>query len=471
MTATLPQFRRRASVAIADERLQQALDRGTGNFRRARDVAFAELPDADGLRDHFKAIRTATLADLGTYLQRWEANASAAGTRVHWARDGAEACAAVVEIAARRGATSAVKGKSMATEEIELNQALEAAGVTATETDLGDWLVQMAGETPSHIIAPAIHKTRAQAAELIGRLAGRVMPEDDIPALTAAARELLRQRFLDAGIGITGGNLMVAETGSLVLVTNEGNGRMATSVPPVHVAVIGIEKVAPDWDAAAVWLSLLARSASGQPLSVYTSIVTGPRLPDDADGPEEVHVILLDNGRSNLLGGEYEEALQCIRCGACLNACPVYGEAGGHAYDSPYCGPIGAVVTPLLFGLERYEALPQASSLCGACREICPVRIDLPRMLVALRRDQEERAITPWHLRWLEGLAARILASPRRLRLATGLLRWLQRPLRGRRGLRLPGVLNPAGDRALPALAPRSFRQMWAAGELEEAGS
>ena len=313
MTATLPQFRRRASVAIAEERLQQALDRGTGNFRRARDVAFAELPDADGLRDHFKAIRTATLADLGTYLQRWEANASTAGTRVHWARDGAEACAAVVEIAARRGATSAVKGKSMATEEIELNQALEAAGVTATETDLGDWLVQMAGETPSHIIAPAIHKTREQAAELIGRLAGRVMPEDDIPALTAAARELLRQRFLDAGIGITGGNLMVAETGSLVLVTNEGNGRMATSVPPVHVAVIGIEKVAPDWDAAAVWLSLLARSASGQPLSVYTSIVTGPRLPDDADGPEEVHVILLDNGRSNLLGGEYEEALQCIR--------------------------------------------------------------------------------------------------------------------------------------------------------------
>ena len=463
----MAQFRRRATTAIVDDRLQQALDRGTGNFRDARDRAFAELPEADALRDHFKAIRSATLANLGEHLQRWEAEATAAGTRVHWARDGAEACAAVVEIARRRGVRSAVKGKSMATEEIELNAALEAAGVDALETDLGDWLVQMAGETPSHIIAPAIHKTREQAAELLSREAGRPLPADDIPALAAAARVLMRERFLAAGMGITGGNIMVAETGSLVLVTNEGNGRMSSSVPPVHVAVIGIEKVASTWDAAAVWLSLLARSASGQPMSVYTSILTGPPRHGDPDGPEELHVILLDNGRSQLLGGKYEEALQCIRCGACLNACPVYGEAGGHAYGSPYCGPIGAVVTPLLFGLEAYEALPHASSLCGACREICPVRIDLPRMLVELRRDQEEARIPPWPLRMMEQLAAFVLKSAKRLRLAAALARLLQRPLVGPDGLRLPRCINPAAERSLPALAPRSFRQMWEAGELD----
>ncbi len=241
-------------------------------------------------------------------------------------------------------------------------------------------------------------------------------------------------------------------------------------MPPVHVAVIGIEKVAPTWDEAAVWLSLLARSASGQPLSVYTSILTGTPRDDDPDGPEELHVILLDNGRSDMLGGKYEEALQCIRCGACLNACPVYGEAGGHAYGSPYCGPIGAVVTPLLFGLETNEALPHASSLCGACRQICPARIDLPRMLVELRRDQDEARIPPWPLRMMERLAAYVLKGEKRLRTASAILRFLQRPLVGANGLRLPRWLSPAAERSLPALAPRPFRQLWESGELEGKG-
>ena len=468
MTTTTTLFRQRAAVAIEDPRLQQALDTATHNFRKARDRAFEELPDSEGLRDHFKAIRQATLGQLAHYLEKFESNATAAGTQVHWARDGVQACEIVVQLARGRGVELAVKGKSMATEEIHLNEALEAAGVEAVETDMGDWLVQLARETPSHIIAPAIHKTRQQAAELVSREAGQSLPPDDIPALAATARRLLRQRFLTAGMGISGGNMAVAESGSVVLVTNEGNGRMVSSVPPLHVAIIGIEKVVPTWDEAAVWLSLLARSAAGQPLSIYTSLITGPARADEPDGPEEVHVVLLDNGRSRLLGTQYEEALQCIRCGACLNVCPVYREAGGHAYGSPYCGPIGAVVTPLLFGLEDYEALPHASSLCGACKDVCPVRIDLPRMLVELRSDEVEQRLLKWSQRKAEEAAALVLKHEKLMRFVTGAVRLVQRPFLRQGSLRLPGRLHPAPGRRLPGLAPRSFRQMWKAGELED---
>ena len=462
MTTTTPQFRQRAALAIEDERLQRALDTATDNFRQARDQAFAELPDAEALRDHFKSLRQATLGQLAQHLETFETRAREAGAQVHWARDGAEACATIVQIARRHQVKLAVKGKSMATEEIHLNQALEEAGVEAVETDMGDWLVQLARETPSHIIAPAIHKTRQQAAELLSREAGQPLPADDIPALTAAARALMRQRFLSAGMGISGGNIAVAESGSLVLVTNEGNGRMATSVPPLHVALIGIEKVAPTWDEAAVWLALLGRSAAGQPLSVYTSVLTGPARAADADGPQELHIVLLDNGRSRLLGTKYEEVLQCIRCGACLNVCPVYREAGGHAYGSPYCGPIGAVITPLLFGLEEYEALPHASSLCGACKDVCPVRIDLPRMLIELRADEVEKRVLPWRQRKLEEAAAFVLKNDKLMGFLSAALRLVQGPfVRG-------GRLKSGGDRQLPGLAPRSFRQLWAAGALEE---
>jgi L-lactate dehydrogenase complex protein LldF len=468
VTSTTTQFRQRAALAIEDERLQGALDTATDNFRRARDQAFAELPDAEALRDHFKALRQATLGHLAHHLETFETNARAAGAQVHWARDGTEACAAVVRIARRHGVKLAVKGKSMATEEIHLNEALEEAGVEAVETDMGDYLVQLAGEVPSHIIAPAIHKTRQQVATLLSRETGRPLPADDIPALTAAARELMRQRFLTAGMGISGGNIAVAETGSLVLVTNEGNGRMATSVPPVHVAVIGIEKVAPTWAEAAVWLALLGRSAAGQPLSVYTSVLTGPAHGDDIDGPQEMHIVLLDNGRSRLLGTPYEEVLQCIRCGACLNVCPVYREAGGHAYGSPYSGPIGAVVSPLLFGLEDYEALPHASSLCGACREVCPVRIDLPRMLIELRVDEVEQKVLSWPQRKVEKAAAFVLKNEKLMGFLSGAARLAQRPFVSGGTLKIPAPFNPAGDRRLPGLAKRSFRQLWAAGALED---
>lgn len=458
---TFPQFRHSAAVAIQDVRLQGSLEGATGRFRAAREAALAELPDSAVLRDHFKAIRSATLAQLAHHLETFERNAIAAGAQVHWARDGAEACQIVLDIARQHGVKLVTKSKSMATEEIHLNQALEQAGIQPVETDLGEWIIQLAKEPPSHIIAPAIHKTRQQVADLFSRESGKHLPADDIPLLTAEARRMLRQKFLAAGMGISGANMGVAETGSVVLVTNEGNGRLVTSAPPVHVAIMGIEKVAPTWDDAAAWLALLARSATGQPLSIYTSIITGPARPTDPDGPQAVHVVLLDNGRSQLLGTPYEEALQCIRCGACLNACPVYREAGGHAYGSPYSGPIGAVITPLLFGLEKYEALPHASSLCGACLEVCPARIDLPRMLLELRAEGVERRIMPWHERKMEETAASVLGSERMMNMVAGVLRMGQLPFAENGRIQLPVFNTP-----LPALASRSFRQLWQAGEV-----
>ena len=468
MTTTFPQFRQRAKIAIEDSRLQGVLDRATDNFQVARNRALAELPNAEDIRDHFKAIRSATLGQLAHHLETFERNAVAAGSQVHWARDGAEACEIVVELARRHGVRLVTKGKSMTTEEIHLNQALAAVGVEAVETDLGDFLVQLAQETPSHIIAPAIHKTRQEVAALLSREAGRSLSPDDLSALTAEARRILREHFLVAGMGISGGNIAVAETGSVVLVTNEGNGRMVTSTSPVHVAVIGIEKIAPTWDEAAVWLSLLARNAAGQPLSIYTNIITGPARTDDPDGPEEVHIVLLDNGRSQLVGTKYEEVLQCIRCGACLNVCPVYREAGGHAYGSPYSGPIGAVVTPLLLGLENYEALPHASSLCGACKDVCPVRIDLPRMLLALRTDEVTERVLPWRERKAEEGVAFVLAHEKLMRFVMGAVRLAQRRFVYDGSLNLPDHLNPVPGRQLPGLAKRSFREMWRSGELED---
>jgi L-lactate dehydrogenase complex protein LldF len=466
MTATFREFRQSAEAAIGDRRLQQALEGATGKFRNDRLAALADLPGVDSLRDHFKATRQATLARLADHLEAFERRATDCGTQVHWASDAQSACRIVLDIARQHNVRAAVKSKSMTSEEIHLNDALQAGGIEPVETDLGEWIVQLAGDPPSHIIAPAIHKTRSQVAELFSQVSGQSLSADDIAQLTAVARDHLRRRFLDAGLGISGANMIVAETGSIVLVSNEGNGRLVTSLPPVHVAVVGIEKVAATWDDAAVWLALLARSATGQPLSVYTSVITGPARTDDPDGPQEVHVVLVDNARSHQLGGAFEEVLQCIRCSACLNICPIYREAGGHAYGSPYSGPIGAVLNPRLFGLENYAALPHASSLCGACLDVCPVRIDLPRMLLKLREQEVEQAVIPGPERFLLRVAAWIMLHERLYGATTALLRMLQRPLSRQGHLRLPRRLNPGQDRSLPALAPRSFRQMWRSGVI-----
>ena len=467
--ASFHDFRERAIRATADPRLQVALDRSTLNSRVARQRVIDELPDAEAQRDHLKLIRAATLANLVEYLEQFERNAIAAGAHVHWARDAAEATRIVTDIATQHGATMAVKSKSMASEEIHLNDALRDAGVEPVETDLGEWIVQLAGEPPAHIIGPALHKTRDQIAELFSKEVGRQLDPDDIPTMTAEARRLLRQKFLDAGIGISGANLGIAETGTVVLVTNEGNGRMVTSLPPVHVAVMGIEKVCPTWDHAAAWLELLARSSTGQPLSVYTTAVTGPAQPDDPDGPQEVHIVLLDNGRSEIASTNYVEILQCIRCGACLNACPVYQEIGGHTYGHTYSGPIGAVLVPLLFGLEKHAALPHASSLCGACLEVCPSRIDLPRMLLDLRAEVAEKKYVSGPERTLETGIARLLTHQHLFGFLTSMGRVFQRPLVRGRQLWVPRRINPAGERQLPSLAPRSFHALWA--DLEHEGA
>lgn len=469
--ATMKQFRERATIAIEDVRVQEALDSATGRFSSAREEALAELPQAEALRDHLKAVRAATLAHLPRHLETFERNAQEAGAQVHWARDAAEACRIVTALAREHGVEVVAKSKSMTTEEIRLNDALEETGVRPVETDLGEWIVQLAQEPPYHIIAPAIHKTRDQVAALFEAQSGAPLPSDDIPQLTAEARRRLRQTFLQAGMGISGANIGVAESGSIILVTNEGNGRMVTSLPPVHVAVMGIEKIAPTWDDASAWLALLARSATGQPLSIYTTVVTGPARTEDIDGPREVHIVLLDNGRSRLLGTKYEEVLQCLRCGACLNVCPVYRRAGGHAYGSPYSGPIGAVISPLLFGLEAYGALPQASSLCGACLDVCPVRIDLPRMLLALRADEVSQGVTSAGQKWAEGAAAFVLDHEPLLKVLRRTGARLQEPLSRGDHIQLPQALNPAGRRKLPALAEKSFREIWEErAEVEERG-
>jgi L-lactate dehydrogenase complex protein LldF len=458
---TFHDFRTDAKNALQNRHLQSALAGATTSFRTGRLARLAELPDPDGLRDQLKAIRSATLANLAGYLEQFEQNALAAGAQVHWARDGEEARQIVIEIATQHGVTMTVKAKSMATEEIHLGPALAEAGIEPVETDLGEFIVQLAGEPPAHLIGPALHKTRQQIAELFSREVGRELDPDDIPTLAGEARRLLRDKFLQAGLGISGVNIGVAETGSVVLVTNEGNGRMVTSLPPVHIALMGIEKVCPTWDDAAVWLSLLARSATGQQLSVYTTAITGPAREGDPDGPQEVHIILMDNGRSNLLGTQYEEVLQCIRCGACLNACPVYQRVGGHTYGHAYSGPIGAVLVPLLNSLGGYEALPHASSLCSACLEVCPARIDLPRMLLDLRAEEADTGVIPLPEQLIEKSVAWLLGHRRLFNFALDVGRVFQTPLVSDGHLRLPAVINPAGERQLPSLAPRAFHDLW----------
>src|SRR5881398_2053754 len=319
----------------------------------------------------------------------------------------------------------------MATEEIHLNDALEAIGVTPVETDLGEYIIQLAHERPSHIIAPAIHKTKGQVAELFSRELRRPGLPADPEVLTKLARGELRAKFLEADLGITGANFAVADTGTVVLVTNEGNGRMVTSLPRVHVAVMGVEKVVPSMTDLMVFLQILAKSATGQKLSVYTTLVRGPRRAGELEGPEEFHLVLLDGGRIAQIGGPLREALSCLRCGACLNVCPVYRQIGGHAYGYTYPGPIGILLTAMMEGTPAVKDLAHASSLCGACADACPVRIDIPRMLIDLRREVGDRKIAPWTERVAFKLLSGLLRHPRLYRLAAGAGRLLQRPFAG----------------------------------------
>ena len=462
-------LRERAGHALRDGFLQEALGIATTKFIGLRREAFDEFPEGEALRDRARAIKEATLQHLDQHLERLIDNVERRGGHVHYATTAEDARRIVLDIAGRTGARMAVKSKSMATEEIHLNEALEAAGVTPIETDLGEYIIQLAHERPSHIIAPAIHKTKGQVAELFTRELGRPA-EADPEVLTRIARVELRQKFLDADLGITGANFGVADTGTVVLVTNEGNGRMVTSLPRVHVAVMGVEKVIPSMTDLAVFLAILAKSATGQKLSVYTSLVNGPRRGGELEGPEEFHLVLLDNGRIGQIAGPLREALSCLRCGACLNVCPVYRQIGGHAYGYTYPGPIGILLTAMLEGPAAVKDLAHASSLCGACADACPVRIDIPRMLIELRREVDERRIAPWPERVVFGALGRLLQRPALYRLSARVGRLFQRPFaRGGVIRRLPLVFGEwTRTRDLPAIATRTFQERWA--DLEREG-
>lgn len=455
-------FRRRAGSAMKDAFLQEALTIATNKFIGLRREAFDDFPEGEKLRDRAREIKEATLQHLDRYLDELIDNVERLGGHVHFAATPEEARAIILDLARRTGARMAVKSKSMATEEIHLNEALERAGVTPVETDLGEYIIQLAHERPSHIIAPAIHKTKGQVADLFAKELKRPVVADP-EVLTKIARAELREKFLQADLGITGANFAVADTGTVVLVTNEGNGRMVTSLPRVHVAVMGVEKVVPSMTDLMVFLAILAKSATGQKLSVYTTLVRGPRRAGELEGPDEFHLVLLDNGRIGQLAGPLREALYCLRCGACLNVCPVYRQIGGHAYGYTYPGPIGILLTAMAHGPGSVKDLAHASSLCGACVDACPVRIDIPRMLIELRREVDEQKIAPWPERLAFKALAMVLSRPRLYRWGAALARLLQRPF-ARDGAirRLPLA---AGDwtrtRDLPAVAPRTFQERW----------
>jgi L-lactate dehydrogenase complex protein LldF len=398
MTAS---FKERIHTSIGNPSLQAALDGNAERRRNARLTAYTSLPeDLQVLRLRAHTVRQNVIEHLDDYLEQFITHAKTNGIQVQRAHGGADAVAMILALARQSGAKKIVKSKTMIGEEIELNHALEAAGYEVIETDLGEWIVQLRGERPAHIITPAVHLRRDDVGRLFEQKIGLPYTED-IPTLTAAARRTLRQAFLTADLGISGVNFGVAENGALCLVTNEGNGRMCTTLPPVHIAVMGIERLVPNLDDLALMLSLLPRSATGQKLSVYTSLIYGPRREGEVDGPGQRHLILLDNGRSRLRHSPMQEALYCIRCGACLNACPVFRELGGHAYvgihgiPTPYPGPIGSVISPGLFGSNEFGNLARASSLCGACQEACPVNIDLPGLLLKIKAGYAPQVAIP----------------------------------------------------------------------------
>ena len=466
-------FRQRIRKSLADTNLQAALDGNAERRIRVRKEAYATLDDPQGMRQRAHAVRAEVIDHLETYLEQFIQQARVNGMIVHRAVDAEEAVAIVLEVARKHSAGLIAKSKTMVSEEIHLNQELEANGLKVVETDLGEYIVQLRGEPPSHIITPAVHLTRADVGRLFQEKWGMSYTED-IPLMTAAARRVLREVFLTADIGISGVNFAVAETGTLCVLTNEGNGRMVTTLPKVHIALLGMERLVPTLDDLTLMLRLLPRSATGQKLTVYTSLLRGPRRPGDPDGPQERHVIILDNGRSKLRASPLSEMLYCIRCGACLNACPVFREIGGHAYGSPYPGPMGSVLSPALFGQAEFGQLARASSLCGACREACPVDIDLPRLLLRVRAGLTEvySQGEPVPVRgkpnppgWLAaGLRIFTWAAenPRRFQLAQKLAGGV---IVGKGWIKLPAWSGWGFSKDFPKPARQSFQRQWAAKE------
>jgi L-lactate dehydrogenase complex protein LldF len=454
------QFDQNAKQAIADHEIQAAVPTAVRTVSAKRLLAMYDTSDEYGeaLRQQAADIKRYTLQNLPDLLEQAAAKMESSGMQVLWANDAAAARELVLEIAHKHNTRKATKSKSMVTEEIGLNAALEAAGITTIETDLGEYIIQLDGDVPSHIVTPVIHKSKDQIRQLFIDTID-MPPTDDVAEMARFAREKLRQEFLSSDMGISGGNFVIAETGTLGLVTNEGNARMVTHIPPVHVAVVGIEKIVPTLEDYALLTQVLPRSATGQQMAVYSHMITGPRGEDEIDGPEHIYVIFVDNGRSDIYASDYAEALACIRCGACLNICPVYRTVGGHSYGWVYPGPIGSIVTPLLLGLEQAVPLPHACSLCGACQEACPVKIDLPCLLLNLRRD----LVVEGHgnLLWQAGVSiwSQGVGSPGLYGMGLRAAQFVtnQLPLKP-----MPGPLSGWTDyRDTPQFASQSFRKWW----------
>ncbi len=462
MQITSTRFKQNAKAALADAGLQKALAFSKPQFMARRSAAVANLPEFEQLRDIGRDIKNHTLAHLDFYLEQFAANVEKAGGQVHWAADADEARAIVLEICRNAGAKTVTKGKSMISEELGINAHLSRHGVTPIETDLGEYIIQLRDETPSHIIAPAFHLNREDW-EAQFRLSHTDLPVDRVFAerrdILTEARSRLRAKFLAADVGITGANFLIAETGTSVIVTNEGNGDLTQTLPRVHVALASIEKCVPTLEDATSLLRLLARSATGQDFSVYTTFSTGVRRAGDLDGPEEYHVVLVDNGRSAMLGTEFQDMLRCIRCAACMNHCPVYGAVGGHAYGWVYPGPMGSVLTPSLIGVEQSAQLPNASTFCGKCESVCPVKIPLPKMMRHWREREFERHLTPTAARSNLALWGWFARRPALYRLATRVGAFGLGVLGRKRGrfATLPFAGGWTGGRDLPAPQGETF--------------
>ena len=464
MNNTSEHFIANARIALHNEQLQPVLNAVTQFLPAARSAALAETPEFRALSDYAVAMKDHVLEYLDDYLGEFATHVRARGGQVHHAATGADLNRIVAGICRATGARRVIKGKSMVGEETSLNEALETAGFEVVETDLGEYIIQQAQEPPSHIIGPALHKSKEQVAQLFLEkhdLGPRRL--DDVQSMVSEARAVLRERFLEGEVGITGANALVAETGSFMLVTNEGNGDLSSTLPRVHIVIAGIEKLVPTLEDASALHRVLCRSATGQATSAYTTFYTGPRAPDDPDGPEEFHVVLLDNGRREMLNGKYRSMLRCIRCGSCLNHCPIYRHVGGHAYGWVYPGPMGSVLTPLLTGLEGAKELPNACTACGRCEEACPMQIPLPEHLRQLRDDERAQQVSP--LAWRLGVAAMmwLFRYPALYRLASSLARPLLGWLSAHPGLmqKLPILGGWAAGRTLPAPQSHTFLGQW----------
>ena len=460
-------FNDNAREALLDADLQRALGAAEAGFGVKRHKAIEGLPEFEALCDQAAAIKDHVLDHLDVYLERFEAQVFASGGMVHWCEDAEQARQIILKLCRSVNAKMVTKGKSMVAEEIDLNPFLEANGIRPVETDLGEYIIQLADEPPSHIIGPALHKTRDQVSDLFhAHHPALGFPDRQVEgeALVGEARAILRQQYLSADAGITGANFLIAETGSTVIVTNEGNGDMTQIFPRMHIVIASIEKIVPTLEDAATLLRVLARSATGQEMSVYTTFSTGPKRRNDADGPEQFHVVLLDNGRSELLGGSQRDILRCIRCGACMNNCPVYMAAGGHAYGATYMGPMGSVLTPNLTGLKKSQMLPFASSFCGKCEAVCPMRIPLPGLMRDLRTDAYAARITPARERFWLALWSWVSLRPELYHRLSGMgLAVLKLLARGRGRFHwLPLAGGWTRTRDVPAPHGESFMAQWA---------